>query len=158
VTRAHSNLQALFCIATELDVFDARRGADRMARGAGFTRADAGFVTLIVSELGYNIVRHGGGGHISLDVSAHAEHGAALRIVAQDHGPEIKDFALASLDGHDGLGPIEPSLLISRAGIGSGLGAIVRLSHELRYEHRDSGNVFTVTRYARAPNKRAKNA
>jgi anti-sigma regulatory factor (Ser/Thr protein kinase) len=148
----------LFRIAAELDVFDARRGADRMARGAGFTRADAGFVTLIVSELGYNIVRHGRGGLISLDVTAHAQHGPALRIVAQDNGPEIKDFALASRDGHDAAGPIDPALLINRAGIGSGLGAIVRLSHEFHYEHRESGNVFTVTRYARPPRKRAKGA
>ena len=148
----------MFRVEAELDVFDARRGADRLARGAGFTRADAGFVTLIVSELGYNIVRHGHGGHIALDISSHAEHGTALRIVAHDHGPEIRDFALASRDGHDGAGPIDPALLIQRAGIGSGLGAIVRLSHEFRYEHRDGGNVFTVTRYLKPPRNRRRSA
>jgi len=145
--RERSQLQSWFRVEAELDVFDARRGADRIASAHGFSRVDTGCITLVVSELGYNIVRHGRSGRISFEVFEHARHGTALRVVAQDQGAPIACLETALRDGHDGAGPIDPALLITRRGIGSGLGAIVRLSHEFRYERLEHGNSFTTVRY-----------
>ncbi len=136
---------------SELDVFDARRAADRIARASGFSSADAGVLRLVVSELGYNIVRHAEHGQIGFSVFNDPQHGTAVQIDASDHGPPIPDLALAIRDGHDGRGPLDPARLLERQGIGSGLGAIVRLSHDFRYERTGTGNRFVVVRYRRGP-------
>lgn len=143
-----------FRVETELDVFDARRRAERLARDLGFSRPDAGLITVVVSELGYNVVRHGVRGVIALSRVASDAHGPGIRVEAADEGPPIPDLQLAIRDGHDRTGPIDPMLLYRRAGIGSGLGAIVRLTHEFRYERRADGNCFTVVRYRTSPSRR----
>ena len=144
----------MFRVETDLDVFDARRRAERLARDLGFSRPDASIVTVVVSELGYNVVRHGVRGSIVLSSHASDEHGPGLCVEASDEGPAIPDIQLAIRDGHDRTGPIDPMLLYRRAGIGSGLGAIVRLTHEFRYERTPVGNRFTVVRYRTRPFRR----
>jgi len=55
-------------------------------------------VKTIVSELGRNVVQHGGGGTLTLALTPHAQ-GVALRIEALDCGPGITDVALALSPG-----------------------------------------------------------
>ena len=144
----------MFRVESDLDVFDARRRADRLARDLGFSRHDCGLLTLVVSELGFNIVRHAVRGRIALGQVASDERGPGVRVDASDEGPAIPDLQLAMRDRHDGAGPIDPMLLLRRSGIGSGLGAIVRLTHEFSYERTASGNRFTVVRYRSPPSGR----
>lgn len=153
-SRRDRELGLEFRVETELDVFDARRRAEQLARDLGFSRPDAGLVTVVVSELGYNVVRHGVRGVIALSRVASDEHGPGVRVQASDEGPPIPDLQLAMRDGHDRAGPIDPMLLFRRSGIGSGLGAIVRLTHEFQYERRAHGNCFTVVRYRTSPARR----
>jgi anti-sigma regulatory factor (Ser/Thr protein kinase) len=154
MSRRDREIGLVFRIETDLDVFDARRRADRLARDVGFTRADCGLLTVVVSELGFNIVRHAVRGKIALSQVASDEHGPGVRVEASDEGPAIPDLQLAIRDRHDGAGPIDPMLLYRRPGIGSGLGAIVRLTHEFRYERTPGGNHFTVVRYRQSPSRR----
>src|SRR3954470_23801842 len=117
--KGEQDLGLVFRVEAHLDVFDARRRAERLARDLGFSRPDASLVTLVVSELGYNIVRHGVRGLIVLSSSASKEHGPGVCVEASDEGPPIPDLQLAIRDGHDRTGPIDPMLLFRRAGIGS---------------------------------------
>ena len=154
MSKGAQDLGLVFRVEAHLDVFDARRRAEQLARDLGFSRPDAGLVTVVVSELGYNIVRHGVRGLIVLSKTAGEEHGPGVCVEASDEGPPIPDLQLAIRDGHDRAGPIDPMLLFRRAGIGSGLGAIVRLTHEFRYERMPAGNRFTVIRYLTSPSRR----
>ena len=51
------------------------------------------------------------------------------------------------LDGCDSDGPIAPERLLGRAGIGSGLGAIVRLTDTFEYHVGPMGKRIRVVRF-----------
>jgi anti-sigma regulatory factor (Ser/Thr protein kinase) len=134
-------------IEVPLDVFDFRRAVRVLATSHGFDRYGCGALELVASELATNVLKHAQRGTASAGAFEHAQRGLGLRIETRDEGPEIEDLEQAVADGYSGRRLLEPEEFYGRRGIGAGLGAIRRLSHELQYTRMPRGNLFTVVRY-----------
>jgi hypothetical protein len=80
--------------------------------------------------------------------------GQGVVLVAEDIGPPFQNLELALLDGNDDRWPIDPLDMLTRRGIGGGLGAIVRLSHSFQVEPLPVGKRVRVARYLRRLSKR----
>lgn len=99
-------------------VGNARREAADLARQLQFSETLAGKVSLVVTELGTNIVKHAGSGRMLLG-ALRREGIAGIEVMALDKGPGIPDLGSSLRDGHS-----------TRGTLGSGLGAISRLGDE----------------------------
>ena len=77
------------------------------------------------TELGRNVIRHGGGGWVTVAPIERAGR-RGLRFVFEDEGPGISNFAEAFRDGFSTAG-----------GLGMGLGGSRRLLGELDVEARE---------------------
>jgi anti-sigma regulatory factor (Ser/Thr protein kinase) len=105
-------------IADTSQIAVARRAAVELAYSLGFDEATTGQVSLIVTEAGTNLVKHGGGGQLLLRAAVETD-GRHLEIVALDRGPGMANVARCLEDGYSTAG--SP---------GTGLGALRRLSSE----------------------------
>jgi anti-sigma regulatory factor (Ser/Thr protein kinase) len=105
-----------------------RRAADLAAR-LGFDSQESGRVGLVVTEVATNLVKHARGGEIVL-CPVLEEVPPAVDIVALDRGPGIRDVDRALRDGYSTSGSM-----------GSGLGAIMRLSSRFDLYSSDSGTI-----------------
>ena len=103
-------------IADASQVGFARRAAVDLAQSIGFDQATTGRVSVIVTEAGTNLVKHGGGGQLVIGV---VEDGGRrlLEVVALDRGPGITNVPRSLQDGYSTSG--SP---------GTGLGAMRRLA------------------------------
>ncbi len=102
------------------DVLTARKVAGRLAAGYGLTPAGQERVSLIVTELGTNLLRHApAGGAMML---RGVDGSAGLECLCIDRGPGIADVAAALRDGQTS------AATTGAAGLGFGLGAVRRLS------------------------------
>jgi serine/threonine-protein kinase RsbT len=144
----------VIAIRSEVDVWAARTAARAAALGVGMPASVVHELAIVASELAWNVLKHGGGGHMAFEPVAHAERGPGLRLVAADAGPPIRDLALALRDGFDDQGPIDPASLLRRGGLGAGLGAVARLTDELRYEQAMGSKRIEAVRYLRRPSTR----
>lgn len=97
-----------------------RREASALSMRLGFSDARAGQASLVVSELGTNLVKHAREGQIVM----RALEDNGLEVMAIDRGPGFRNLGEALRDGHSTSGSL-----------GAGLGAIARQS--------DQFNVFT---------------
>lgn len=104
-------------VAEDVDVGRARRAAARLSAEAGFGRVEVGCISTSVTELAQNILRHAGGGRLTLSVTD--ETLAWFEVCAEDQGPGIADIAQALEDGFSTSG-----------GLGSGLPGVRRLMDE----------------------------
>jgi anti-sigma regulatory factor (Ser/Thr protein kinase) len=95
---------------------EARRTATHLAETLGFDATGAGNVALIVTEIGTNILKHGGAGEILINPLRRAD-ARGIEIVGIDRGKGIADLERSLRDGYSTAG--SP---------GTGLGAIRRLS------------------------------
>lgn len=103
---------------------DIARAGDRVRQLAeliGFTRGEIEEIVLAVSELASNLVRHAGGGLISLSTLQAGER-AGVQIESADNGPGITDIERALTDGFSTAG-----------GLGNGLGTVNRLMDRLDF-------------------------
>lgn len=98
------------------EVAAARRVAVSMATSLGFDATTSGKLSLVVTEAGTNILKHGGGGEILLGAVERGEARAA-EMIALDRGRGMSDVARSRRDGHSTSG--SP---------GTGLGAMARLA------------------------------
>jgi anti-sigma regulatory factor (Ser/Thr protein kinase) len=131
------------------DVAIARHQARRLAREHGAEPRRAGEVAIVVSELASNIVKYGVRGEIAIHVVTSAGGGdARLTVVARDIGPPIHDLATALRDGHDDRGPLDAAALVQRGGLGTGLGAVARLSDNLEVRQ-DAGGKQIIATFSR---------
>lgn len=140
-------------ITSEADVVVARRGAEQLALAEGFGRVPAQEVALIASELAWNLVRHAGGGELEVRVCSDEGLGPGILIAATDASPPIADLETALLDGHTAEGPIPLDERLQRRGLGSGLGAVARLSDRLVQEPRTRGKRIAATRFLVRPRR-----
>lgn len=102
-------------IAEPTHVARARRVARRMASGA-LEGDDLDDLALVISELGSNILAHGGGGELLIGVED-----SGVEVLALDWGPGIEDIRVSLSDG-----------VSQRPGLGGiGLGAVLRQSLEV---------------------------
>ena len=130
-----------------LDIFDLRQEVRATASQLGFEPRACQELAIVVSELGTNILKYGVRGAVTIEATDDDERGSGLCITAEDEGPGIADFEMAIRDGHATSGPIDPANYLHRQGIGSGLGAILRLSDEMTYENDAGQKRLRVTRY-----------
>ena len=114
------------------DVVSAGSLARRMALEAGFGHRRAREVAIVVCELASNLVRHAGGGALHLEAATDGPR-PSISVSARDAGPPIVDLAMAVVDHCDCGGPIDPALLLRRGGLGTGLGAVLRLADLFEY-------------------------
>lgn len=126
------------------DVAIARHQARRLARDHGLGPRRAGEVAIVVSELASNIVKYGVRGDITIELASPPAAGAAVTVVARDIGPPIRDLEVALRDGHDDRGPIDPAELVQRGGLGTGLGAVARLTDRLEVRQQAAGKEITA--------------
>ena len=95
---------------------EARRTATRLAEELGFDATGAGNVALVITEIGTNIIKHGGSGQILINPLRRGDV-RGIEIVGIDRGKGIADLERSLRDGYSTAG--SP---------GTGLGAIRRLS------------------------------
>lgn len=97
-------------------VGEARRAVVALADRHGFGETRRGELAIIATELATNVVRHGGGGEIVLQVPAYPGH-VCIELIALDRGRGIRSVGDAMRDGYStGSTP------------GTGLGAVQRLA------------------------------
>lgn len=138
--------QLCFNVREQSDVGECRRTASRLAQGRGFDEEEVGKISIVATELAANLVRHGGGGVMLLQL---LEEGAMplLEMVAIDRGPGMRDAAECMRDGYSTAGTP-----------GTGLGAASRLSAAFDlFSAPDKGTVV-LSRVARKPEAGARSA
>jgi serine/threonine-protein kinase RsbT len=138
--------ERVFPVRARSDVIIACNRAQKLARECGLASRRAAELAIVVSELASNIVKYGVHGEVAFCCDDAWPRGE-IRIVARDVGPPIRNLETALLDGHDDRGPIDPAVLLGRGGLGTGLGAVVRLADRFECEQGDSGKAITVTFY-----------
>ena len=101
------------------EVAAARRTAARLAQDIGFSKKEIAEISIAVSELAENFIKHKAVcGKI---ICSHVEEGhmSGIQIVSEDRGPGIADVGRALRDGYSGGNTL-----------GIGLGAVKRLMDE----------------------------
>lgn len=144
-----------FSVRDSLDVYAPRQAVLVLAEEQGFSRWDAKELAIVVSELASNIVKYGVRGSIELDALVDPARGAGVSVVAHDVGPPFHDLQMALRDGCDDRGPIDPAQLLKRAGLGIGLGAVVRFTDTFDVQQHATGKSIRVVRYKTAARRRA---
>lgn len=108
------NQQISVAVEDSSQIGYARRKAVSLANECGFAESTIGRVSIVVTELATNLVRHALQGEILLRIS---NRNASLEVLSIDRGPGIGDLRQSMVDG------------FSTAGTpGNGLGAISRMS------------------------------
>jgi len=138
-------------VSADVHVFVARQAARHCAESLGFGRIACQEITIATSELASNILKYGIRGVIVVEPLIDEARGIGMRIVARDIGPPFHDLDTALRDGHGDRGPIDPSILLRRGGLASGLGAVVRFTDSFECHTEAGGKKITVTRYLRRP-------
>jgi anti-sigma regulatory factor (Ser/Thr protein kinase) len=114
-------------ISTLPEVRRAEESAKGFAASIGFSAQDCEEIGLVVSELAANLVRHAGGGTLTLTVDAVHDR-TGIQIESTDEGPGIADFERALTDGYSTAGSL-----------GAGLGTVNRLMDELEFRALPTG-------------------
>lgn len=136
-------------LATLADVLACAHEATELASALGFPQRATWELGIAVSELATNVTRHGGGGSISIGYVDDPAPG--ILVIATDKGPGIPDVEAAMGDdfseGRVLSRNVPPNL---REGLGSGLGAVLRLTDDVRIET-SPGAGTTVRAFKRLP-------
>lgn len=119
-------------------VADARRRAADLANTLGFDETATGRVSIVVTELATNLIKHGGGGTLIAQAFSDPT-GSGLEILALDKGRGMTDTAQSQVDGYSTSGTQ-----------GTGLGSIKRQSQSLAMYSRPDGTVI-MTRLTAIP-------
>lgn len=106
--------EVVVVISSTEGLVEARQRGRELALRMGFSPSEATMIAAAISELARNIVQYAGDGEILLH-----EDGAALLVVARDHGPGIADTRAAARPGYSTSG-----------GLGLGLAGVQRISDE----------------------------
>lgn len=122
-----------FSIGDPSAVAPARRGINTLAGQLGFDAEDAGRAALVATEIGTNLVKHGGGGQL-LAQSIERDGRIGLELLGLDKGPGIEDVARCLRDGYSTSG--SP---------GTGLGAMERLSQRFEIYSRPNQGTAVLT-------------
>jgi len=104
-----------FAIDDPSGVGEARRHVAAVCRDFGFNEVTCGQAAIIINELGGNLCKHAGKGH--LWIAVRAGEAPEIEILSVDNGPGIGDLPQAMRDGFSTAG--SP---------GTGLGAVKRLA------------------------------
>ncbi len=105
-------------VADESQVGEARRCVLEWCRRLGHDETTCGGGSIITTELGHNLVRHGGGGELLLREATEFDP-PSLELLALDQGRGMSNVAECMRDGYSTIGTA-----------GSGLGAIKRMAEQ----------------------------
>jgi anti-sigma regulatory factor (Ser/Thr protein kinase) len=133
-------------IRDSVDIFLAQGRVRSFSQALGFTSRESTELAIVASELCSNILKYGSSGSLEVD-KIEDENGLGIVLLAHDRGPPFRDLEVAVRDGWDDSGPIDPFQLYARKGIGGGLGAVLRLSDDMRVEPEEGGKLVRVVRY-----------
>jgi serine/threonine-protein kinase RsbT len=142
-----------FEVREAIDLYAPRQGAREIGARLGFARGDCQELAIVVSELTSNILKYGVRGSIAIEAVEASPHGAGILVIACDQGPQFHDLQLALQDGYDDRGPIDPASLLKRGGLGTGLGAVVRLTDSFEVQSLPIGKAIRVIRYRKRPKR-----
>ncbi len=123
-------------VRTESDIVHVRQTVRVRSVELRFSLVDQTKIVTAASELARNLLIHGGGGEVRLEI---LEQGTrrGLRVTFEDHGPGIPDLALAMKDGYT-----------SGGGMGLGLGGAKRLVNDFDLVSKPGeGTRVTITRW-----------
>jgi len=131
--------QRCHLIDEESKVGEARRDALRLAQAHGLDATMCGRAGIVATELGNNLLRHGGGGQLLLQPIV-AGNATLIELLAIDRGRGMQDADACLRDGYSTGGTP-----------GTGLGAVRRLSAEFDlYSVANAGTVVMARVGARA--------
>jgi serine/threonine-protein kinase RsbT len=149
-----AGFMAMYEIREAIDMYAPRQGVKDIGQTLGFSRNDCHELAIVVSELASNILKYGVRGTISIEDANDVKRGLGVLLVARDQGPPFYDLQLALRDGYNDRGPIDPVTLLKRGGLGTGLGAVIRLSDSFELEPLPVGKTIRVVRYRSRPKNR----
>ncbi|ABY33707.1 MAG TPA: anti-sigma regulatory factor [Chloroflexus aurantiacus] len=89
-----------FRIQREADVYVALSSGRRLATELQFSETDRTRIEICILELAHNLIRHAGGGEMTITVLRRDDQTAGIAIEARDNGPGIPDIELALQDGY----------------------------------------------------------
>jgi len=127
---------AVIPVAEEADVVKVRQAVRALALEIKLSLVDQTKVVTAASELGRNLLIHGGGGEVRLEL---VQEGArkGVRATFEDQGPGIPDLALAMKDG-----------FTTGSGMGLGLGGAKRLVNDFEIvSNAPIGTRVTITKW-----------
>lgn len=124
-------------VADASQIADARRRAVEAANALGFDETAVGRVALVATEMGSNLLKHGGGGELLIGGCEDGED-AGLELIALDLGPGIADLSACLQDGYSSAGSA-----------GHGLGAIRRQSQMMQVASWPGRGAVVLARIAR---------
>ena len=133
-------------IRTRFDILESQRQAKDFAAELGFPKRACHELAIVASELASNILKYAHTGTIVL-AAVEGDEGRAIEVRACDAGPPFRNVEQAFVDGCDDTGPVDPALILRRGGLGAGLGAVARLTHQVRVEQGPHGKCVSATRY-----------
>nr|WP_237392538.1 SpoIIE family protein phosphatase [Aurantiacibacter rhizosphaerae] len=113
-------------------VAEARRRARRTASALGFNSTKVEHVAIVASEIAQNVLRHGGGGLLLVQVFG-APSLERLHLLGVDTGPGITRVDRMLKDGET-----------TKRSMGTGLGAIKRLSDRIDIDTSPAGTVVAA--------------
>jgi serine/threonine-protein kinase RsbT len=118
------------------DVIRMRQTVREHAVQQGLSLVDQTKLVTAASELGRNVIDHGGGGEVTISTMLNGTR-RGVRLVFSDRGPGIADVQQALHDGYS-----------TGSGLGLGLGGAKRLCNEFAIESQPgAGTRITVARW-----------
>jgi serine/threonine-protein kinase RsbT len=128
--------QALFDLASDLDVVTARHAVRDWAKAIGLSVLDLTKIVTAASELARNALVHGGGGSMRLEQVRQSGRDG-LRLTFKDRGPGIPQIEVALQDGYT-----------TGSGMGIGLPGAKRLVNEFDvFSAPGEGTCVTIVRW-----------
>jgi anti-sigma regulatory factor (Ser/Thr protein kinase) len=132
--------QPMIAIDDPSGIGEARRQAAALAGGLGFDATALGRLSIAVTEMASNIVKHARHGKLLIRVIATDKAVAGLEVTGLDKGPGIVDVRESLRDGHSTAG--SP---------GTGLGALSRLGTDFQlYSEAGKGTVARFESWSHA--------
>jgi len=125
-------------IQDEQGVVAVRQRARQVAAAVGFDAQDQTRIATAISEVARNIVVYAKNGEITIALVAKGAR-RGVRVIASDHGPGIRDIALAMRDGYS-----------TTNSLGLGLPGAKRLMDDFEIESQPGvGTTITMAKWAR---------
>ena len=125
-------------VADASQIAEARRLATALSGALGFDQVGREKVAIVASELGWNLLKHGGGGRLIIAEFDDAD-GRGLELLAIDQGVGMADVARCLEDGFSTGGSL-----------GMGLGAVSRQSSRFAVYSRPGQGTAVMARFVKA--------